>query len=63
LGVTAKRKSLPSCLRASRLKTHKPLSYRPRMKADLLDAIDAALAGNWDRAHQIAQQRSRGQCT
>ena len=26
------------------------------MKTDLLDAIDAALAGHWDRAHKIVQQ-------
>lgn len=26
------------------------------MKPNLQDAIDAALAGNWDRAHQIVQQ-------
>jgi hypothetical protein len=38
------------------LKPDKTLSYRPRMKTDLLDAIDAALAGNWDRAHKIVQQ-------
>jgi hypothetical protein len=38
------------------LKPDKILSYRPRMKADLLDAIDAALAGDWQRAHKIAQQ-------
>jgi hypothetical protein len=38
------------------LKPAKPLRYRPRMKTDLLNAIDAALAGNWDRAHQIVQQ-------
>lgn len=39
-----------------RLKPGKTLSYRPRMKTDLLAAIDAALAGNWQRAHQIVQQ-------
>lgn len=26
------------------------------MKPDLLDAIDAALAGDWDRAHKIVQK-------
>ena len=26
------------------------------MKIDLLNAVDAALAGDWDRAHQIVQQ-------
>jgi hypothetical protein len=26
------------------------------MKKELLDAIDAALKGEWDRAHKIAQQ-------
>jgi hypothetical protein len=26
------------------------------MKKELLDAIDAALKGDWDRAHKIAQQ-------
>ena len=26
------------------------------MKPDLLDAINAALAGDWQRAHEIAQQ-------
>ena len=26
------------------------------MKTELLDAIDAALAGDWHRAHKIAQQ-------
>ena len=26
------------------------------MKIDLLSAIDAALAGDWDRAHKIVQQ-------
>ena len=35
------------------LKQSKTLSYRPRMKTDLLDAIDAALAGDWHRAHKI----------
>lgn len=29
---------------------------RPNMSPDLLDAIDAALAGNWERAHEIVQQ-------
>jgi hypothetical protein len=38
------------------LKQGKTLSYRPRMKADLRDAIDAALAGDWHRAHEIVQQ-------
>jgi hypothetical protein len=32
------------------------LGYRPPMKTDLLDAIDAARAGDWDRAHKIVQQ-------
>lgn len=40
----------------SRLNQGKPLRYRPRMKTDLLDAIDAALAGDWDRAHKTVQQ-------
>jgi hypothetical protein len=26
------------------------------MKTELLDAIEAALAGDWDRAHKIVQQ-------
>lgn len=26
------------------------------MKADLLDAVNAALAGEWDRAHEIVQR-------
>ena len=39
-----------------RLKQNMVLGYRPRMKTDLLDAIDAALAGSWDRAHKIVQQ-------
>ncbi len=32
------------------------MSYRPRMNTDLLDAIDATLAGDWQRAHKIVQQ-------
>lgn len=40
----------------SRLKHGKTLRYRPRMKIDLRDAIDAALSGDWQRAHQIVQQ-------
>jgi hypothetical protein len=39
-----------------RLKQGKTLRYRPRMNTDLLDAIDAALAGDWQRAHKIVQQ-------
>ncbi len=39
-----------------RLKQGKALRYRPRMNSDLLKAIDAALAGDWDRAHKIVQQ-------
>ena len=38
------------------LKQNKTLSYRPHMKIDLLDAIDAALAGDWHRAHKTVQQ-------
>jgi hypothetical protein len=38
------------------LKPDKTLSYRPRMNTDLLDAIDATLAGDWQRADQIVQQ-------
>jgi hypothetical protein len=38
------------------LNPDKPLRYRPRMKTDLLSAIDAALAGDWDRAHRTVQQ-------
>jgi len=38
------------------LKRNKPLRYLPRMKIALLDAIDAALGGDWHRAHQIVQQ-------
>lgn len=40
----------------SRLKPGKPLRYRPAMKIDLISAIDAALAGDWDRAHKTVQQ-------
>jgi hypothetical protein len=40
----------------SRLKPGQTLRYRPRMKTELLDAIDAALAGDWDRAHKTVQQ-------
>lgn len=32
------------------------MRYRPRMKIDLLDAIDVALSGDWQRAHKIVQQ-------
>ena len=32
------------------------MRYRPRMKIDLLEAIDAALSGDWQRAHKIVQQ-------
>jgi hypothetical protein len=38
------------------LKQGETLGYRPHMKTDLLDAIDAALAGEWQRAHNIAQR-------
>lgn len=38
------------------MKQNKTLSYRPHMKIDLLDAIDAALAGDWQRAHKTVQQ-------
>ena len=38
------------------MKRNKPLRYLPRMKIALLDAIDAALAGDWDRAHKTVQQ-------
>ena len=38
------------------MKQGKTLSYRPRMKTDLLDAIDAALTGDWQRAHKTVQQ-------
>ena len=34
----------------------KSLRYRPVMKIDLLGAIDAALAGDWERAHRTVQQ-------
>ena len=40
----------------SRLKPGQTLRYRPPMKIDLLSAIDAALAGDWDRAHKTVQQ-------
>jgi len=30
------------------------------MTVDLLDAINAALAGDWDRAHKIVQQDETG---
>jgi hypothetical protein len=39
-----------------RLKQDQILRYCPRMKPDLLDAIDAALGGEWQRAHKIVQQ-------
>jgi hypothetical protein len=39
-----------------RLNQGKTLRYRPRMKTDLLDAIDAALSDDWQRAHKIVQQ-------
>jgi hypothetical protein len=42
--------------RFSRLKPGQTLRYRPPMKIDLLSAIDAALAGDWDRAHKTVQQ-------
>jgi len=32
------------------------LLVSPRMKKELLDAIDAALKGDWDRAHKIVQK-------
>jgi len=30
------------------------------MSVNLLDAVDAALAGDWDRAHKIVQQDETG---
>ncbi len=40
----------------SRLNPGNRLRYGPPMKIDLLNAIDAALAGDWDRAHKTVQQ-------
>jgi hypothetical protein len=32
------------------------VGYRPAMKTELLQAIDAARGGDWDHAHKIVQQ-------
>ncbi len=43
-----------------RVEAGKALRYRPRMKINLQDAIDAALAGDWQRAHETVQQDRDG---
>jgi hypothetical protein len=43
-----------------RVEASRALRYRPRMKVHLLDAIDAALAGDWQRAHETVQQDRNG---